>query len=193
MAGAEAVARYFLWLAANEPGEEPITHLRLQKLLYYAQGWALGSRGEALFESGIEAWQHGPVVRDVYAKFAEHEADPIPVREGQDDASLSEPEKRFVHWVWDNYGKFSASELWRMTHREAPWIRAREGVPDDSRRKPTIEVAVLREFFTSLHRERCRRAGIDPDQWAAAMEDIRAGRTMPLEQMIAELRRDVAD
>ncbi|MEX2218417.1 MAG: type II toxin-antitoxin system antitoxin SocA domain-containing protein [Phycisphaerales bacterium] len=192
MASAEAVARYLLWLATHEPGEEPITHLRLQKLLYYAQGWAIGSRGEALFAASLEAWRHGPVVREVYSRFAEHDRDPIPASEARDDDSLSGPDKRLLQWVWLSYGKFSASELWRMTHREPPWVRAREGVPPDSGRKLPIDPQVVREFFTEQQRDRCRRAGIDPDRWSAAMEDVRAGRTAPLDEVIAELQRDLA-
>ncbi len=72
MAHAEHVARYFLWLAANEPEEEPVTHMRLQKLLYYAQGWALASRGEGLFAGEIQAWRHGPVTPGVYATFKKY-------------------------------------------------------------------------------------------------------------------------
>jgi uncharacterized phage-associated protein len=192
MASAEAVARFFLWLAAQEPEEATLTPLRLQKLLYYAQGWALGSRGAPLFDSEFEAWQHGPVVREVYGTFAEHEGRPIPPNEGREDPQLSDADKRFVLWVWNNYRRFSASELWRMTHREPPWMEARGDLPENSRSKPRIEGRVMREFFAGLHRERCSRAGIDPDQWASAMDDIRAGRTMPLEQMISELRRDMA-
>jgi uncharacterized phage-associated protein len=188
MASAEAIARYFLWLAAREPEEDLVTHMRLQKLLYYAQGWSLAARGAPLFEAGLEAWQHGPVVREVYSRFAAHERRAIPEEEGRDEPSLSDPQKRFVRWVWANYGKFSTSELWRMTHGELPWLSARKGLPDDSREKRPIDAGVTREFFANLHTERCRKAGIDPDQWAAAMEDARAGRTIPLDQAIAELR-----
>ena len=45
---------------------EGITHLKLQKLIYYARGISLGMYGKPLFLEKIEAWQHGPVVREVY-------------------------------------------------------------------------------------------------------------------------------
>jgi|ERR1043165_84820 uncharacterized phage-associated protein len=187
MPSAEAVARYFLWLAGREPGEEPVTHLRLQKLLYYAQGWALGSRGTALFESALEAWPHGPVVRDVYGQFARHERDPIPSEEGRDDENLSARDKGLVEWVWGHYGKHSASELWRMTHAEPPWLQARKGLPNDSKAKPPIDDGLVREFFGSLHRDVCKRAGLDPDLLAAAMEEARQGKGIPLADAIAEM------
>ena len=50
--------------ATNDDYEvyEGITHLKLQKLLYYAQGVCLAITGNTLFNEEIQAWQHGPVV-----------------------------------------------------------------------------------------------------------------------------------
>lgn len=38
-----------------------ISNLKLQKLLYYAQGSFLSIYDKPLFEDPIEAWRHGPV------------------------------------------------------------------------------------------------------------------------------------
>src|SRR5688572_9971276 len=59
-ASALDVARYLIQLAAAEDEPEELSHLRLQKLLYYVQGWSLAQRGEAMFPDRIEAWAHGP-------------------------------------------------------------------------------------------------------------------------------------
>ena len=45
-----------------------VSPLRLQKLLYYCQGWSLALLGRPLFRQPIEAWMNGPVVKDVYQK-----------------------------------------------------------------------------------------------------------------------------
>jgi uncharacterized phage-associated protein len=49
------VARYVL------ERQGPVTTLKLQKLMYYVQAWAVVN-GEPLFSDGIKAWAQGPVV-----------------------------------------------------------------------------------------------------------------------------------
>src|SRR2546423_871312 len=125
MASAEAVARYFLWLAASEAEEDPVTHMRLQKLLYYAQGWALASREEPLFDAAIKAGQHGPAGREVSPRFPAHGSRPLPNAPPQEPSELSERDRALVQWVWQMHGRFTASELRRQTHSEPPWLTAR--------------------------------------------------------------------
>jgi uncharacterized phage-associated protein len=54
------VARWILHEAAIQGF--PLSHMQLQKILYYAQGYLLGMNGQKLFEDIIEAWKHGPVI-----------------------------------------------------------------------------------------------------------------------------------
>ena len=53
------VADYLLWLADQD--RIGVDHLKLQKLVYYAQGFHLGNEREPLFNEGLHAWQYGPV------------------------------------------------------------------------------------------------------------------------------------
>ena len=104
MAAAMDVARQFVRLAWN--GEEPegLTHMRLQKLLYYAQGWHLAAFGRPLFVGRIEAWKHGPVVKEVYPRFVDRKASPI----SPDDAgepSLSDQDRH----SWRRFGGNTSS------------------------------------------------------------------------------------
>lgn len=41
--------------------------MKLQKLVYYCQGWHLAWDGEPLFDERIEAWASGPVVPALHA------------------------------------------------------------------------------------------------------------------------------
>jgi len=43
--------------------ERPISTMKLQKLLYLAQGWNLALTGKPLFREDFEAWASGPVCR----------------------------------------------------------------------------------------------------------------------------------
>lgn len=39
-----------------------VTAMKLEKLVYYCQGWHLAREGTLLFPEPIEAWREGPVV-----------------------------------------------------------------------------------------------------------------------------------
>ena len=65
MADVFDVANYLLSLADPLEGDL-ISHLKLQKLLYYSQGVSLALRNQPLFNNKILAWAHGPVVREVW-------------------------------------------------------------------------------------------------------------------------------
>ena len=66
----------FMILAAGD--ESDMTNMKLNKLLYYAQGIHLARTGHPLFRDQIEAWQHGPVVPSVYQQYKEFGAGPMP-------------------------------------------------------------------------------------------------------------------
>ena len=57
---ANDIARYILTLSTPEVGDI-ISNLKLQKLLYYVQGFHLAIENEPLFMEDIQAWQYGPV------------------------------------------------------------------------------------------------------------------------------------
>lgn len=64
---AYAVANWFIEKADEQ--EQPITHMKLQKLVYLAYGWFYAYFDEPLFDDEILAWHHGPVVSSLYAMF----------------------------------------------------------------------------------------------------------------------------
>lgn len=59
MAKVQDVAKFFIGYATEQAKNgqgEPMTNLRLQQLLYLAQGWHLARYGKPLFEEEIKAW-----------------------------------------------------------------------------------------------------------------------------------------
>lgn len=48
---------------------EPLSNMKLQKLLYYEQGYHLAYFDAPLFPDNFEAWLYGPVVPRVYDMF----------------------------------------------------------------------------------------------------------------------------
>lgn len=118
------VARWFLQRNKIEQNlhddVESISNLKLQKLLYYAQGCYLGLYNEPLFEEKILAWQHGPVVDCVYQEFKRFAAQGI-VGDEPPAVIFSGEAENVMQWVYDEFGKYTAWSLRNMTHQETPW------------------------------------------------------------------------
>ncbi len=122
MASALDVAEYMIIRSMKEAGEDPITNLKVQKLCYYAQGiYSNITKGKKLFKENIEAWQHGPVIRDVYLKYSKRRSGILKSNLDYDDLKLSKKEKEVLDFVYMNYSQYSAWRLREMTHNEAPW------------------------------------------------------------------------
>jgi uncharacterized phage-associated protein len=156
MFAAVDVARYLCKLAAQDPEGEQLTPMRLHKLLYYCQGWYLAWFDRALFLDRIEAWQHGPVTRSVYAAPWSRGSGPVVIPPGGQE--LDEETRRAIEQVWNYYGQYTASGLRALTHREAPWL---DHFRPDQNQRCTNEtpIADMSDYFGSLYR---RETGDDP-------------------------------
>jgi len=138
------VAKYFLSLNDEEVGEL-ISNLKLQKLVYYAQGFHLAIEGEPLFGEAIHAWAHGPVIPDLYHAYKEFGGGPIPSPDGFDPARIGEDTRALLDEVYSVFGQFSAWKLRNMTHEEPPWLEAYgEG------KSGVISKKTMEEYFTTL-------------------------------------------
>ena len=122
------IAKKLKFKAQNdEPnGGERLTNLKLQKLLYYQQGFHLAFFGTPLFAEDVEAWMYGPVVPAVYDEYSAYGSSALP--EVKEPVSLSENEEELFNEVYDAYREFSAIGLMNRTHSERPWLDA---VPHD--------------------------------------------------------------
>ena len=63
----KAIANYFLDLARAQ--EKALTPLKIQKLVYFANGWHLAIKGVPLINEQVEAWRFGPVIPSLYTHF----------------------------------------------------------------------------------------------------------------------------
>lgn len=118
------VANFFLSKTREDIGDS-ITHLKLQKLVYYAQGIYLAMKGVPLFEDHIEAWDHGPVVPTLYRNFREYGSNPIPGTDANEaEMPFDESQIEILNEVYKAYGQYSAWKLRAMTHDEPTWKNA---------------------------------------------------------------------
>lgn len=143
MARALDVAAYLISKADLEEGDG-MTHLKLQKLLYYCQGFSIVILGRALFDETIEAWTHGPVVRDLYPLFKKYGNGIIEKFTDGEPSTLTEEEKKLIDEVYEVYGSYSAWKLRNLTHNETPWMNA------ESKNDKTITYQAMLDFFPSL-------------------------------------------
>ena len=143
MTKADDVAAYILKAKRGMSG------MKLQKLLYYSQAWHMvWSDGEPLFPERIEAWANGPVVRSIYAQ---HRLE-IGVSEwpsGNPD-NLTRDEAEHIDIVLGFYGDRPAHELSELTHREDPWLNARQGLPPGTRSTVEITPQSMYEYYDGL-------------------------------------------
>lgn len=146
--GAQQIARYFIYLANRE--SKPITNKKLQKLLYYSQAWAVAGLNKKLFNDKIEAWIHGPAIRDVYLEYKDFGANPINTPVNEQDISLIQPEdKKLLDEVWSVYGKFDAAYLEQLTHSEMPWQEARQGLEANTSSENEIKLDSMKSYYSA--------------------------------------------
>jgi len=113
------IANVFVKFSDTESGDV-LTNLKLQKLVYYAQGFHLAINNKPLFADPIVAWEHGPVVVDLYHKLKDYKDRQVTIDEPLTKAITSE-QMELLKEINDVFGQFSAWKLRNMTHAEAPW------------------------------------------------------------------------
>jgi uncharacterized phage-associated protein len=122
-----------LILSELDACEQEITNLKLNKVLFFVQGWGLVRVGRPLIRNHFEAWTFGPVVRSVYEAFkqfvdrpitsyAEHLNYATGAREIVRFNDIATDEKAFIMSVARSYARFTSAELVRLTHEAgSPW------------------------------------------------------------------------
>ncbi|HEX2296276.1 MAG TPA: type II toxin-antitoxin system antitoxin SocA domain-containing protein [Actinomycetota bacterium] len=127
-----------------DPG---VDQMKLQKLLYYAQGWHLAWYGEPLFADVVEAWAFGPAVGDVYTAYKDCRDEPIATPSGGDPEKLGARERRALEAVVAAYAPLTGPQLAALTHREGPWVAAREGYEHGQRSRRAMSRDLIRRYF----------------------------------------------
>lgn len=124
MAKVKDVARLLI-LLAQESGGEPMTQLRLQKMLYFVQGWHLARHDEPMFTEAIQAWVLGPVSIEVRSEYLEYGNSEITIPESESEqvqtAGFTDNEIATIIDVFSEYNRYATSTLVDKTHWSLPW------------------------------------------------------------------------
>ena len=137
----ETATRYFI----NEL--KPDT-LKLQKLLYFTQGISYCMNDEEFFEEEFEAWVHGPVIPAIYHRYKEYGYNPININ--YEIANIDSPQLNVLEYVKSNYGKYDGKYLEGLTHKQTPWLYARQGLDPDERDDKNMPKEIIADYFIGL-------------------------------------------
>lgn len=150
-------ANFFIDLSIHND-EDPMTNLRLNKLLYFAQGCSLARRGKPLFSDKIEAWQYGPVVPSVYHNFKSYKKNPIDKVFKKYDPSVFSPEEfDLLIDVAREFGKYTSPTLVNISHaQDGPWRRV-----FDSDTEKEIPLDEMEKYFKFHSLDPCKKTVLE--------------------------------
>ena len=126
--------------------DAPVTHLALQKLLYFVQSWSRTLLDQAMFDDDCEAWVHGAVYPNVYSVFRQFKYAPLPSVE--ETFEFGEQEQRILNAVKKYYFDiYSAKALEEICHREPPYIETREGFPEGKACHKVMDAEKISSYY----------------------------------------------
>jgi uncharacterized phage-associated protein len=151
---AKDVALFLLYLTHQEESKEAsISHLKLQKMLYFAQTCRVQFSNGPLFTEEIQAWSHGPVIEPVYQIYKEFKNNPIELSEAEyqkaELLSFSTEIKEFLKKMWKISFRHDAWDLRKITHSSScPW----QNIYQEGKNK-VIDLYFLKFDKTSILKE----------------------------------------
>lgn len=140
------------WFLSKATCENRITHLALQKMLYFSQAWNSVFNNGFMFDENCEAWAHGAVYRNVYNKFKGFKYNPLPYVDIE--INLPPEEVEVLEFVQKYYfDVYAPKMLEHICHLEMPYKLARENYEGLERCKNIIDKSSVREYYMRIARE----------------------------------------
>lgn len=143
MYSVEVVARYII-MRCNKKGDA-ISNLKLQKILYFVQAEFLVAKGHPCFKEEFEAWYFGPVIPKIYHFYKVYGSATIPYVSAETNFPFSLEDRELIDGIIDQCVQYSALELVKMTHNQAPWKNAYR-----PHRSKKITNASIKKYFAEL-------------------------------------------
>lgn len=164
----KAIANYFLDVAERDG--QSLSPMKLQKLVYYANGWHLAIKDTPLINEQVEAWPYGPVIPSLYREFRQFGDQPIVghacIFESDDpwqselvrfepsiddDAAQADFTKQLLDRIWEKYGHYTATQLSNDTHMPgSPWRDIYKHYDGEIPRGTDIPIESLKKYFRGL-------------------------------------------
>lgn len=168
-----------VFIVANEiirRGNFNFNNMKVQKLTYIANGFALAILNEPLFFNECRAWQYGPVIPELYEKLKCYGKGIVrDVVSHTYQEKLSENQIAIIAEVVKSYAKVSSLQLSTLTHKKGtPWQkvwssgaefavipnteikeyykRQLEKIPERKRVKTTTSNRIVKTITTPINR-----------------------------------------
>ena len=139
------IAAWFVNNIDRDAGEA-ITHLKVQKLAFYAEAWFLANFDRSLTNEHFKAWAHGPVAQTIYNKYRSKGYSALgPEARPQ----LSDDIRDYLQAVYNEYGQFSAKRLEALTHSEDPWKVTRGNLAPEAKCNRPIDRLLIRNYYAA--------------------------------------------
>ena len=152
--------------------EFDVTPLKLQKLLYYVQGYSLALTGKPAFSDKIKAWKYGPVVDSVYQEYKKYDRGIIPYEAISDEEIYDETLKEIVRLVLLDKNCYSGETLARATHKEAPWRNSYKGSYGGIYVNEEISEPLIKEYFAGEFQKREEDYADEDKAWNSIAEPV---------------------
>lgn len=119
------IANAFLEKVPKETAKsgDGMNKVSIQKLLFFAQERHLFIHNEPLFDENIYAWEHGPVIKDVWRYYNEveqtHNISYHPTKKSL--AKFTDKQLDTISHIWNKYGDKNAWYLESLSHSYKIW------------------------------------------------------------------------
>ena len=129
-------AAKYIAAAYQSEFNEPISEMKLHKLLYFAQRESLVRTDAPLFSAQFQGWRFGPVIPEVRSAYKEiMESEPLWIDQNSKD---------ILDFIIGKYGGKDAWSLSRLSHGEYSWINSRRGVGEYENSAAVIPIDDIR-------------------------------------------------
>ncbi len=129
MYSASLIAASFVQKAIDEGN--PVTQMKLQKMVYFAHGYNLAKLDEPLIKENVQAWKFGPVIPVIYNDYKLYGNLPIINFDKStsiyswidvSNSNLGTDAKEAIDYTWRATAHLSAADLSSWTHKDgSPW------------------------------------------------------------------------
>lgn len=142
-----AVANFIIDIAIEK--DNPVTNLKLQKIMFFLQGYCLSEYETPLIDGNFSKWRYGPVEEEVYREFKYYGPAPIESKSIYFDkekiefySEKIELSNEFKEKLQGIISKILDSETWKLvnlTHSHNSWKDFKDEICADKARDYTNE------------------------------------------------------
>ena len=123
IASVDDIAEWLIYTAYHDGN--PLTQLKLHKVMFFAQGFHLALKDMPLFQRDFQAWKFGPVLKTIYDKYKHNGMDElIPLSDAPPPNISDSDTEAILLKVYELFGRMGSTKLVNLTHDpNGPWKR----------------------------------------------------------------------